>query len=142
MSGTGTVEGQGVTIAFATLSLTLNMVDLSQDGVSVADINCSDQDTTGYEDYVGGTLKEGGTYTVNVNWNMLDHAALFAAIGTTDTVTITYLKSNSTNTIAPSDAFPAYINNVSKPTIGKNDLIKGTIVFKIAGDITVTDEAA
>ena len=141
MSGTGTVEGQGITVAFAALSLTLNMLDISMDGVSVTDINCSDQSTTGYEKYVGSTLKEGGTYTVNVNWNMLDHNALMAAIGTTDTVTFTYPKSDSANAIAPSDAFSAYINNVSK-TGAKGDLFKGTVTFKIAGDITTVDEAA
>ena len=141
MSGTGTVEAQGITVGFGSLSLTLNLLDISMDGVSVSDILCSDQSTTGYEEYVGSTLKEGGTYTINVNWNLLDHAALMAAIGTTDTITFTYPKSDSTNTTAPSDAFSGYINNVSK-TGAKGDLFKGTIVFKIAGDITTTDEAA
>lgn len=136
----GTVEGQGITIGFASLSITLNLLDISLDGVSVTDINTSDQSTTGTETYIASTLKEGGTYTINLNWNMLDHTALMAAIGTTDTFTITYPKSNSGSVTAPSDAFSGYINNITK-TGAKGDLFKGTMVIKIADDITTTNEA-
>ena len=136
----GSVEAQGITLGFASLSLTLNLLDISLDGVSVTDINTSDQSTTGTETYIASTLKEGGTYTINLNWNMLDHTALMAAIGTTDTFTITYPKSNSGSTTAPSDAFSGYINNITK-TGAKGDLFKGTMVIKIADDITTTNEA-
>ena len=140
MSGTGTVEGQGITVAFAALSLTLNLLDISMDGVSVSDINCSDQSTTGYEEYKSSTLKEGGTYTINLNWNMKDQAALMAAVGTTDTITFTYPKATSTDSTAPSDAFSGYINSVSKSG-AKGDLFKSVVTFKIAGDITTVSEA-
>ena len=140
MSGTGTVEAQGITMSLATLTYALNLLDISMDGVSVSDILFSDQSTTGYEEYIGSTLKEGGTYTVNVNWNMRDHAALMAAIGTTDTATFTYPKVLSGDTTAPSDAFSSYINSVSKTGVSK-ELFKGTISFKIAGNITSTDGA-
>lgn len=139
MSGTGTVEGQNITIGFAALSITINMIDVNMDGVSVTDINTSDQSTTGTEQYVASTLKEGGTFTVNVNWNLLDQAALMAAIGTTDVITFTYPKSLTGSAVAGSDAFSGYINNVSK-TGAKADLIKGVITFKIAGDITTVTE--
>lgn len=139
MSGTGTKEGQGITLTFAALSLTLNLLDVNQDGVSVGDINCSDQATTGYEQYVGATLVEGGTYTWNVNWNLIDQNALYAAIGTADTMTATYPKSASSAVSAANDAVPIYINNISK-TGAKGDLIKGTIAFKVAGTPTYTDE--
>ena len=139
MSGTGTVEGQGITVAFAALSLTLNLLDISMDGVSVSDINCSDQATTGGEEYIASSLREGGTYTVNLNWNLQDQAALMAAIGTTDTITFTYPKATSGSAAAGSDAFSGYINNVSKNG-GKGDLFKGTVVFKVAGTITTVTE--
>lgn len=139
MSGTGTKEGQGITVAFAALTLTLNLLDINMDGVSVTDINCSDQSTTGGEEYVGSTLVEGGTYTCNLNWNLQDQAALMAAIGTTDTITFSYPKATVGSAVAGSDAFPGYINNVSK-TGAKGDLFKGTITFKIAGTITTVTE--
>ena len=64
-----------------------------------------------------------------------------AAIGTTDTITFTYPKATSGSSVAGSDAFSGYINNVSKNG-GKGDLFKGTITFKIAGTITTVSEAA
>ena len=140
MSGTGTTEAIGITVAFGSLSLTLNMLDINMDGVSVSDINCSDQATTGGEEYVGSTLIEGGTYTINVNWNLQDQAALMAAVGTTDTITFTYPKASSGSAAAGSDAFSGYINNVSK-TGAMKALFTGTIVFKIAGTITTVTEA-
>ena len=140
MSGTGTTEAIGITVAFGSLSLTLNMLDINMDGVSVSDINCSDQATTGGEEYVGSTLIEGGTYTINVNWNLQDQAALMAAVGTTDTITFTYPKASSGSAAAGSDAFSGYINSVSKSGAMKA-LFTGTIVFKIAGTITTVTEA-
>ncbi len=139
MSGTGTKEGQGITVAFATLSLTLNLLDVSQDGVTVEDINCSDQATTGYEEYVASTLIEGGTYTWNVNWNLLDQLALYAGMGSADTMTVTYPKSASTATTAANDAVPVYINSISK-TGAKGSLINGTITFKVTGTPTYGNE--
>jgi hypothetical protein len=139
MSGTGTTEAIGITVAFGSLSLTLNMLDINMDGVSVSDINCSDQATTGGEKYVGSTLVEGGTYTINVNWNLTDQAALMAAVGTTDTITFTYPISTSGNLTAGSDSFSGYINSVSKSGSMK-ELFKGTITFKIAGTITTVTE--
>ena len=61
MSGTGIKEGQGITISLAAIAAVLNVLDISMDGVSVSDIDTSDQDTTGYKTYVASTLKEGGT---------------------------------------------------------------------------------
>ena len=135
----GIKEGQGITLTFAVLSLTLNLLDVSQDGVTVEDINTSDQATTGYEAYVGSTLTEGGTYTWNVNWNLLDQAALYAAMGTADTMTATYPKSVSTATTAANDAVPIYLNSVTK-TGAKGALINGTITFKVAGTPTYGNE--
>ena len=136
----GIKEGQGITLALTTLSsIVLNLLDINQDGASAGDINSSDQATTGYETYVGTTLVEGGTYTANVNWNLLDQSALMGAIGVTDVMTVTYPKSVSTATTAAKDAVPIYINNISK-TGAKGDLIKGTIAFKVAGTPTFTDE--
>ena len=135
----GIKEGQGITLSFAAISVTLNLLDVSQDGATVEDINTSDQGTTGYETYVGSTLVEGGTYTWAINWNLLDQSALYAAMGTSDTMTATYPKSVSTATSAANDAVPIYINSISKNG-AKGDLIKGSITFKVAGTPTYNDE--
>jgi len=132
MSGAGIKEGQGITIGFASIAAVLNILEVSMDGVSVSDINTSDQDTTGYKTYIASTLKEGGTVTFTVNWNLNDQSVLMAAIGTTDTLTITY---PAAVTVAGTDAFSCYINDVSK-TGAEGDLIKGTIKIKVADDIT------
>lgn len=140
MSGTGVKEGQGIKVAFGSSAAVINLVDINMDGVSVTDINCSDQDTTGGEQYVGSTLIEGGTFTCNVNWNLRDQAVLMATVGTTDTITFTYPKNTSGATTAASHAFSGYINNISE-TGAKGELIKGTVVFKVAGTITTVTES-
>lgn len=140
---TGIREWQGVTIGFSSTSVTLNLLDISMDGVSKGDINTSDQGTTGGETYVATTLTEYGTYTCNVNWNNYDHAALMTAVaaGTVETITFTYPKVVSTDATAPSDAFSGYINQLSKNG-GKGDLAKGVLRFKVTGAITSTDGSA
>ena len=139
MSGTGVQEGQGFTVAFSTLSLTLNFVDVSEDGPEVTNINCSDQGTTGYEEYLPSTLKEGGSYTFNVNWNLTDQNALYAAMGVVDTVTITWPKTLAT---AATDVFDGYIQKITK-TAQKGSLITGVItIFKDGTGISYTDESA
>ena len=139
--GQGTAEGQGFTIDFATLTTlaNINLVDINMDGVTVPDVNCSDQGTTGYEKYIGGSLKEGGTYTATINWNLLDSATLLTDMGSKDTLTITCPKSAAANTAA-THAFPAYINSLTM-TGQKGSVITGSLRFKVAGDITITDEA-
>lgn len=140
--GAGTVEGQGFTIAFATLTTlaNINLVDIAMDGVTVPDVNCSDQGTTDYEKYVGGSLKEGGTYTASINWNMLDSATLLTDMGSTDTLTLTCPKSISTNNAA-THVFSAYINSLTM-TGQKGSVINGSLRFKVAGNIVITDEVA
>ena len=71
-SGTGKAEGQGFTVSFAVLAIILNLLDVNITGPSVTSINCSDQSTTGFEEYIASTLKEGGNYTFNIQWNLED----------------------------------------------------------------------
>lgn len=138
-AGTGIKEGQGITLTFAAIAAVVNIVDVSMDGVSVTDVSTSDQATAGFETYVGSTLKEGGTFTFKINWNLLDQAVLMAAIGTTDVMTVTYPKSISGSAVAGSDAFPGYINDISK-TGAKGTVIEGSMKIKVAGDITTVTE--
>lgn len=138
---TGIKEGIGVTVTFATSSITLNMLDITLDGASVADIATFDQATTGYKTYVASTLIEGGTVTVNCNLNAYDHNALFGAIGVSQTITFTLPKVVSTDTTAPAYSFTGYINSVGESS-AIEDLSKCPIKIKVADDITFTDGAA
>jgi hypothetical protein len=140
MSGTGTIEGIGITIGFGSIAAILNLVSINMDGVSVADIDCSDQSTTGGVEYVAATLIEGGTFTCGVNWNVRDQSVLMAAIGTTDTITFTYPKNTSGATTQGSHSFSGYINNISE-TGEIGDLARGTLTFKVAGTITTVSES-
>ena len=139
---TGIKEGQGITITFGTTSVTLNLLDVTMSGVTRTDIETSDQDTTGYMNYIPSTLAEGGTFVCNVNWNLNDHNALMVAATTAaaETITFTYPKVNSADATAPTDAFTGYINSITK-TVAKGSLINGTMTLKVADDISVTDGA-
>lgn len=140
MSGDGVAEGQGITMTAATLALILNLLNLNQDGPEVTDINCSDQGTTGFEEYLPSTLKEGGTVAWTVNWNLEDQAALYAAVGVKDTWTITYpFHDPVTNATAATDVLPMYLKKVTK-TGQKGQTIEGTLNFKVAGTPTFTNE--
>jgi len=134
-------EGIGCTLGFGTSSVTLNLLDVALDGVSVEDIATFDQSTTGYKTYIASTLTEGGTMTFNVNWELYDHSALEGALGVSQTITITLPKVNSGDATAPSYSFTGYLKNISQSAqIG--DLIKGSLQIKVADDITFTDGAA
>ena len=143
MPSTGVAEGQGITLTFGTSSLTVNIVDVNQSGITRQDVNTSDQATTGLETYIPSTLAEGGDFNFKVNWNLSDHAALYTAAtsASAETITITYPKNNSGNAIAADDEFTGYINMINK-TGQKGSVIEGNIKIKVADDITVTDEAA
>ena len=138
---TGIKEGIGATLGFGTSSVTINLVDVNLDGVSVEDIPTFDQSTTGYKTYVSSTLTEGGTVGFKVNWNLYDHAALEGALGLAQTLTITLPKPVAGDATAPSYAFTGYLKQIqANNTIGT--LVEGTCSLKVADDITFTDGAA
>lgn len=137
---TGIQEGQGFSVVFGTTTLTINYLDVSIDGVSVTDINTSDQSTTGGETYIASTLKEGGNITYTVNANMTDQIALFGAIGgDPETITIIWPKTLATAGTLP---YSGYISKVSTPTVSKNNLITQQITTKVTGTVTPTNESA
>jgi hypothetical protein len=138
---TGIKEGIGATLGFGTSSVTINLVDVNLDGVSVEDIPTFDQSTTGYKTYVSSTLAEGGTVSFKVNWNLYDSVALEGAKGVAQTMTVTLPKPVSGDTTAPSYSFPGYLKSFSiTNTIGT--LVEGSCVIKVAGDLTPVNGAA
>ena len=138
MSGTGTSEGQGFTVSSAVLAIVLNYVDCNISGPTVGVINCSDQSTTNFEEKIAMTLKDGGQYAFTCNHNLLDQAALLAAIGVTDNWTVTWPKSASANTAA-TDVIPGFIIGTPK-TIGKGDLMKVIVTIEVSGTPVLTSE--
>jgi hypothetical protein len=138
---TGIKEGIGATVGFGTSSLTLNIVDVNLDGITMEDIATFDQSTTGYRTYIASTLTEGGTLSFDVNWNALDHVALEGALGVSQTITVTLPKVVSTDTTAPSYSFSGYVNSLSKSVV-IDELISGSVQIKVAGDITFVNGAA
>jgi len=139
-SGQGKTEGQGFTVSFAVLAVILNLLDVNITGPSVTSINCSDQSTVGFEEYIASTLKEGGNYSFNIQWNLKDQVALYAAIGVADTMTVTWPLATSTDTVFASDGVPGYIESLTK-VAEKGIVINGVLVWKVADDIVVVDEA-
>ena len=141
--GTGVAEGQGITLSFASSSVTLNILDVNYSGISRTDIDISDQGTTGLRRYIPSTLAEGGDVTFNVNWNLQDQAALYtlATSTTAENITITYPFSDSaTNSDAADDVFSGYVKNITKSG-SEGSLINGSVVIKVADDITFDDES-
>ena len=136
----GEREGQGFSVSFGTSGLSLNYLDVSIDGVSVEDINTSNQSTTGGETYVPSTLREAGTITYTVNADMTDQVALFAAVGNDpETITITWPKKLTTAGTLP---YSGYIKSVGYPTVAKNGLMTQTVTTKVTGNLVPTDESA
>lgn len=137
---TGIQEGQGFTLGFGSSSVTINLLDVSMDGISRSDIMTTDQSTTGLETYINSTVAEGGTFTFNVNWNFEDHNALYtlATSSAAETITITPPKTLAT---AGTIAFSGYVNDLNMNG-QKNNLCNGTIRIKVADDMTFTDESA
>ena len=138
MSGVGTSEGQGFTVSSAVLAIVLNYVDCNVSGPTVGVINCSDQSSTSFEEKVAMTLKDGGQFVFTCNHNLLDQAALFAAVGVGDTWTVTWPKSASANTAA-TDVFPGFIIGTPR-TVGKGDLMKVIVTIEVSGTPTPTSE--
>lgn len=137
-SGVGKVEGQGFSLSFAVLAIILNLLDVNVTGPSVTSINCSDQSTTGFEEYIASTLQEGGNYTFNIQWNLEDQVSLYASVGVDDTMTVTWPIGTAGNTAA-SDGVPGYIESLTKVS-EKGTIINGVLVWKVADDVVVTNE--
>ena len=136
----GEREGQGFSVVFGTSGLTFNYLDVTVDGVSVTNINTSNQSTTGGETYVASTLRECGNVVFTVNADMTDQVALFAAVGgSAETITITWPKTLATAGTLP---FSGYIDKVSFPTAGKGGLMTQKVSCKVSGNIVPTDESA
>ncbi len=138
MSGTGVAEGQGFTVSFATLSLTINYVDLEDSGSEVPDVNCSDQATTGDEAFLPGKLRAGGEYVFTINANLLDRTALYGARGVEDVITVTWPVSAAANT-AGSDVFTGWIKNLTH-SARRGEVMTQRLTIKKKQSVTYNNE--
>ena len=129
--------GNTLAITFGTTSWTPDISAFNKSGEGTDDIKTSDLATSGYHTYIGGPLIEGGTYSFP--FHVDPTITTRPTIGVSETITITYPISVSGNT-AGTDSFTGYINSYDTET-EPNVLYTGTFVLKVAGDITVVDEA-
>lgn len=138
---TGIKEGIGADVTFGTSAITTNFLDISLDGISVEDIDTSDQSTTDTKTYIASTLKEGGTVTIKLNTNGYDLLDLHDAVGVMQTVTVRPPKVVSTDTTRPSWAFSGYIKSYSAVVGAIGSLQTQNVVVKVAGTVTTTNGA-
>ena len=133
------VTGNGLTVAFGTTTAydTVNIEDVSYDGISTEDIDVSHLGSTGYRDYIPGDLKEGGTITVSIQH---DDNNPTLPVHVTETVTITPPIPDTAHGTSGTAAFAGYINNVSW-TYSNDDKVAGSYTIKVAGDVTFTDSS-
>lgn len=131
------VQGNGLSISFATTSWTPAITSFSRTGNAADDVETSDLSTTVTKTYVGGALVEGGVYTFN--FDVDPTVTTQPTLGVTESIVVTYPISVSGNS-ASTDTFPGYLNSLDKDT-ANNELLKGTFVLKVAGTVVTVDEA-
>lgn len=138
---TGIKEGMGGDVTFATSSLTLNFKDITLDGVSVNDIETSDQATTGGRTYIASTLVEGGTVSLMCNTNGYNLSNLYGAIGVSQDIDVRPPKVLTGDTTRPNYSFTGYIKSVSHVVGTEGNLQTHNISIKVGSTVTVTSGA-
>lgn len=132
------IQGNGMTVDFATSGFSADITSVSWDGETRDDIDTSHLLTADYRTFDAGVLSDGGTVTLEVHFDPTDIAGV-PYRGAEEVVTITYPNSTTNATGTATVAFPAYLNSYSD-TGSVNELMTATIVLKVAGTPTRTDE--
>ena len=99
---------------------------ITESGPEVPVINCT-PDNSSSEEYTEGDVVDHGTVSAVIIDN--PQASVRDLVGTSDTLTITYKKSNSASTTAPSLSGPAILVSAPKTT-GKNTLNTRAVTFQ------------
>lgn len=128
----------GGTLAFSTSSFTVDILEISRSGVSVADIETSHASTSGgYKTYMPADLIEGGTYEVTIAHDPDDDVE--GQIKVVQTITHTYPLPSGQSTAADKE-FSGYINSYDE-ALPVDDQMTATITIKVAGAVTTTASA-
>ena len=133
-------QGNGITVTLATSAFTSDNLTISQDGETRDDVDVSHLLSTDTKPYEPAELAEGGTYTITGQFDPVKIANV-PSKGVTESMTITLPISVPGNTTNGTLVMPAYVNSFNWAA-GVNVLMDFTLVFKVAGPIVRTNEAA
>lgn len=131
--------GNTGTIAFGTSNLTLVVTEIGEVNLSVPVLNASHLGTTNQEESVAGDLAAISELTVTTLFNP---GVNLAALGTSETVTLTYPKCNSGNN-AGVFAGSGFIRQVGTAKMVNGSLMTSQLIAKFDGltEAALTKEA-
>lgn len=122
--------GTGTTIVFGTSSVTAEYLSVTGSGNhGRTDIDISHLGSTGYRQYIPGTLLEGGEFTLNMHFDGTEAIPVTAG---TETITIAPGGNTATGTTI---SFPGYVKSFS-PTITLEEKMTADVTIKVAGTIS------
>ena len=126
--------GNGATLTFS--GFTGNVTTISGAEMEIEAIETSHLGTTGYREYIPGSLKEGGELEVEFIFtgDMID-------LGDSGTVTVTYPKTTSGSTSGATLSGSAFVQNLSYPEATNGEALAASVTFKFDGDTDPTFSA-
>ncbi|MCH2362639.1 MAG: hypothetical protein MK329_16430 [Pirellulales bacterium] len=126
--------GNGATLTFS--GFTGNVTTISGAEMEIEAIETSHLGTTGYREYIPGSLKEGGELEVEFIFtgDMVD-------LGDAGTVTVTYPKTNSGSSSGATLSGSAFVQNLSYPEATNGEALAASVTFKFDGDTDPTFSA-
>lgn len=124
----------GTTVAFGTLSATLNVTAIDFGGMSRESL----EDTVigdNYRKFCPSTLIDNGELTLSVNCDP-DHGILMAPTDVEETITVTFPVAAG-NTTGASFEFSGFVTDVNLAG-EQGEKYEGDVTVRISGEITVT----
>lgn len=129
--------GNGATLTFS--GFAGNVTTISGAEMEVEAIETSHLGSTGFREYIPSTLKEGGELEVEFLFT-----GSMLTLGDTQTVTVTYPVTNSSNSSGATLSGTAFVQNLSYPEATNGEALAASVTFKFDGDTdpVFTAEAA
>lgn len=119
--------GNGATVTFS--GFAGNVTTIGGAEMEVEAIETSHLGSTGFREYIPGTLKEGGELEVEFIFT-----GTMPTLGDVQTLTVSYPQTNSASSSGATLAGSAFVQNVSYPEATNGEALAGTINFKFDGD--------
>jgi hypothetical protein len=130
MSASTGIKGFGSTLAGSSLGTVVEITTIGGPNIEVDDIELTHMASpNGYKEFIGGLI-DGGTIDLTINYTKAQITALSAALGVSDTITIT-LPDTSTW------VFGGYVKSLGQET-PMGDKISNSITIKASGKPTFT----
>lgn len=119
--------GNGATVTFT--GFNGNVTTIGGAEMEIEAIETSHLGSTGFREYIPGSLKEGGELEVEFIFT-----GTMPDLGDTDTLTVAYPKTNSGSTSGATLSGTAFVQNISYPEATNGEALAATINFKFNGD--------